>query len=195
MKSITAILALAAIGLSQTLLIEPVSDTYTLPGGGCFGTDVELLLGNKPSSGHPDERTMIIWSLDEYAGYEVQAAALRLNVFFQCPSGSGTATTVHGAMQSWDETWSAGHIQIQNEAAADYFFLGTGWHEIDVTELVQQWLFGEIENNGLVIKVNGIYPWTKCHSRETEDGPVLEMTLVEQSFDCLSWGGIKKALN
>ena len=56
MKFIPMILAAALAAYGESLVLAPSSDSYTIPAGGCYGTEIELLLANKSSSGHPDER-------------------------------------------------------------------------------------------------------------------------------------------
>jgi len=194
MKITGVLLILTAFAFGEIIVLDPVADTYTLPAGGCFGTSNELLLANKSSSGHPDERTMILWDLSAYEGRCVNSATLKVNVFFQCPSGQGTYTQIYAVTESWDESWSGAHASCAASPAVSYHFTGTGWHEIDVTELVSQWLSCELDNCGLVLKVAGVYPYTKFRSRETgANGPLLEVDLEQQALEAVSWAGVKSS--
>lgn len=191
MKFMPMILAAALAAYGENIVLAPSSDSYTIPAGGCHGAESELLLANKSSSGHPDERTMIFWDLSEYSGRTVVSAVIRLNVFFQCGSGSGTDTEFFSAVQYWDESWSGAHVAIESLPSGEYFFLGNGWHEIDASALVQRWLSEEIPNYGVVFRVSGAYPYTKCRSREANNGPELVLQLEENHIEPHTWGGIK----
>lgn len=194
MKTIVILTLAAFAALAETVTLEPSADTYTFPSGGCYGDDIQLLMANKPAAGHPDERTMLQWDLAEYEGRIVLFAEIKLNVFFQCGSGSGTDTNLYAVTETWDETWSGAHASIEAAPSAEYFFLGNGWHEIEVTNLVQRWLSGDVDNNGVSFKVDGTYPYTNCHSRETQYSPVLEITLEENALTPCTWAGIKRSL-
>lgn len=192
MKIIEVLLILTVLAFGETVELDPVEDTYTIPAGGCFGSLNELDIANKSSAGHPDERTMILWDTSEYEDRVVISGTLKINAFFVCPSGEGTYTKIYAVTQSWDESWSGTHASHAADPVVSYHFLGTGWHEVDVTALVSQWLSGGQENFGLVIQVVGVYPYTKFRSRETgSNGPVLEIVLQQQALEAVSWAGVK----
>jgi len=182
--------ALAVMG--ETVTVQPAADTYTIPAGGCFGSENAIMCANKPSAGHPDERMLLLFDLTEYQGREVVSAEVNLDVFFQCGSGSGTNTEFYAAAEEWDESWSGAHVSIEASPSGDYHFIGMTWHQIEIGSLVQRWLDGEIPNYGVVFKVNGTYPWTKCYSRETAYSPFLELELAENAFSTCTWAGIKR---
>ncbi|MCK5131287.1 MAG: DNRLRE domain-containing protein [Candidatus Sabulitectum sp.] len=196
MRTIGVLLIFTALLFGETVSLNAVADTYTLPAGGCFGTSNTLLIANKSASGHPDERTMILWDLSAYQGRSVNSAALKINAFFQCGSGQGTNTKVYAGTQIWDESWSGTHVSCAVDPVAVYHFVGLGWHQIDITGLVSQWLSGGVDNCGLVLKVAGVYPYTKFHSRETgANGPILVLDLEEQNLDAMTWTGVKFSFN
>lgn len=170
---------------------EPQADTYTMPSGGCWGTETHLQIANKPAVGHPDERVMIRWDLEEWSGSDVSSAEVFLNAYFQCPSGQGTYVEVFAVTEDWDESWSGAHAQHGTEVWATHHFDDLGWDSVDITGLVQAWVDGGLENYGLVMVVDGTYPWTKFHSREaSQNRPYLELEL-DLAFDGSTWAGIK----
>ncbi|PIE52026.1 hypothetical protein CSA37_08685 [Candidatus Fermentibacteria bacterium] len=192
MKTSVIILMIAAIAvMAETVTVNPSADTYTIPAGGNFGSQNKIQCANKPAAGHPDERMMFLFDLSAYAGRTVESAVLNLEVFFQCGSGSGTNTQFFAATQSWDESWSGAHVSIESSPSGTYHFSGIKWHQIDVTDLVQRWVDGEIDNYGIVFKVLGTYPWTKCYSRETTHSPFLELTMSGNALSSNTWAGIK----
>ena len=192
MKSIVLSLLITLVAFAETVTLQPTADTYTIPAGGCFGNQNQILCANKSSAGHPDERMMLLWDLSEYSDRELTSAFLNLNVFYQCGSGSGTVTSFFAATEAWDESWSGSHVSIESTQSGGYHFLGYGWCQVGVDALVQRWLSGEISNFGLVFKVNGTYPYTKCYSRETDSSPYLELCFGENAIEANTWAGIKR---
>jgi hypothetical protein len=176
---------------AETVSLDPVADTFTTPSGGCHGTEETLDIANKASAGHPDERTMLVFDLSDYAGRTLISATLNLNAYFQCPSGTGTNTQLFAAEQAWDETWSGTHVSHTSQIWQSYHFLGLGWHHLDVTDLVAEWLSGSFVNHGFVIQVDGVYPYTRFHSRETSNSPYLTLEMEELALGADTWAGIK----
>ena len=192
MKYIAVVLLIiSGAGLSDTFDLVPAADTYTLPSGGCYGALNYMQIANKPASGHPDERAMMLWDLSEHMGATATSATLYINIFFQCPSGAGTYTEFYNATEPWDESWSGAHVQHGSTSWRSYHYSNSGWVGVDVSDLVQAWLDGTIENHGVVLQVAGIYPWTKFHSRETSaNSPYLRLEFP-QALNPDTWGAIK----
>ena len=189
------VVAITGLTAGGTVDLLPSDDTFTKPAGGCNGSLNHLDLANRPSSGHPDERVMILWDLSEYMGATVESATLYTNAFFQCPSGAGTFTKFYHATESWDESWSGAHVQHGTTSWLSHHYSTLGWTGVDVTDLVQEWLGGSIENHGIVLQVSGVYPWTKFHSREVSgNSPYLRLELPE-ALNQGTWGSIKAALD
>lgn len=196
MKLLMMLISVFALSVvAETVTLLPSADTYTIPAGGCFGNQNQILCANKTSAGHPDERMLLLWDLSDYSGREVSSALLNLDVFYQCGSGSGTVTQFFAAVEEWDESWSGTHVSIESTPSGNYHFLGCGWSQIEIDDLVQRWLNGEITNFGIVFKVNGTYPFTKCYSRETTHSPFLELTMTENAFEASTWAGIKRTMS
>jgi hypothetical protein len=193
-KHIALLAVMTALASAETVTLEADMDTYTLPTGGCFGASGELWHANKPAVGHPDERVMVHFDLSGYTESDLESATLHMKVFFQCPSGQGTFSHVLAVTEPWDESWSGTHAACGTTVYQSYHFLGMGWHELDVTALVEDWLDGSLANQGLVLKVIGIYPWTKFRSRETAFAPYLTIEIDEQALESTTWGGIKAGL-
>jgi hypothetical protein len=194
MKALALLLALSAMAVADTYDIDAMMDTYTKPTGGCYGYGNELCLANYSASGHPDERVMIYFDLSGYMGDVLNSATLNVFAFFQCGSGQGTNTQIFAVTQVWDESWAGAHATHDPNVYQTYFFQNLGWHDIDVTSLVSDWLDGSVTNHGLVIKVLGVYPWTKLRSRETTLVPYLTVDIQEQALQQTTWGSLKASL-
>jgi len=188
---VIVLLIIAGVGLSDTFDLVPVADTYTLPSGGCYGDLNNLQIANKPASGHPDERAMMMWDLSEYMGATATSATLYINIYFQCASGAGTFTEFYSATEHWDESWSGAHVQHSLTLWQSFHYSTLGWVGVDVTNLVQTWLDGTIDNHGIVLQVAGVYPWTKFHSRENSSNSPYLRLVFPMALEQDTWGAIK----
>lgn len=192
--TIVLLMMIAGAVVCETFEVQPVADTYTIPGGGNFGSRNYMTIANRPAGGRPDRRAMLLWDLSEYMGGTVTTATLYINIFHQC-GGAGIFTEFYNATQSWDESWSGAHVQHGTTPWQSHHYSGLGWTGVDVTDLVQAWLDGAIANHGVVLRVAGVYPCTRFYSRETAPhghSPYLKLKfplVLEHS----SWGSIKAA--
>jgi hypothetical protein len=152
--------------------IAPSDDMYTDPdhSGSPVG---ELWVANYEPTGNY-QRIMMKFDLNEFSGETINSATLNINRFFGCPSGDPTNVNLYMITQDWMETtWpSDQHIAHGDSIWASYVFSVNGWHEIDITSLVQAWTDGTIENFGLVIQALPYNKFTKCYSKEASSESV-----------------------
>lgn len=157
--------------------IEPQYDMYTDPDHTGSHPVTELWVANyAPMSNH--QRIMIMFDLEPYMGGAIDSAFLNLDRFFGCPHGDPTHTKIYEITEPWDESWPENvHISHGGTEWASYTFSYNGWHEIDITSLVNEWLDGTITNYGLVIQALAGNKWSKFYSREASSSvrPYLEL--------------------
>ncbi|HHE37485.1 MAG TPA: DNRLRE domain-containing protein [Candidatus Cloacimonetes bacterium] len=177
-----AILVISFVSLihADTIVIEPCDDMYTdvehptLP-----PTTTELWVAEFQPAGHY-ERIMVKFDLSQFAGQTIESATLNLNRFMGCPQGGTTSTNFYAITENWDEeTWNPHtHAQYDSYVWASYGFNVNGWHNIDITQIVQSWINGDIENYGLLIKALAGSKFSKFYSKEHSNSnlhPYLEV--------------------
>ncbi len=161
------ILGITSIGNTETITLNPTNNMYT---------DVEHIDPHPPGElwvaeydpAGQYQRIMISFDLSEYEGQTVESAYLHLNRFFGCPSGGITATKFYAITENWNETTWQNNIHIQYDAYvwASYNFGADGWHSIDITGLVNDWLNNKIVNNGLLMRAESGSKWSKFYSKD-----------------------------
>ncbi len=189
-KSILAVMFILMSVLilsADTVVIEPCDDMYTdvehptLP-----PTTTELWVAEFQPAGH-FERIMIKFDLDQFAGQTIDSATLNLNRFMGCPQGGTTSTNYYAITEEWDEdTWNSHtHAQFDSYVWASYGFNVNGWHNIDITQLVQTWIDEDIENYGLLIRAQTGSKFSKFYSKEHSNSnlhPYLEVDYTPVSI-------------
>ena len=159
--------------LADTITIEPCDDMYTdvehptLP-----PTTTQLWVAEFSGAGH-FERIMIQFDLSELENATIEDATLHLYRFFSCPQTGTTATSFYAITEEWnEETWDPHtHIQYDPYVWISHTFSGPGgnygmWFEVDISDLVQEWANGGIENYGFVIRAQAGNKWSKFYSKE-----------------------------
>jgi len=181
-RRIIYVMLIITIGLTpiahlNAQTIEPQYDMYTDPDHTGAHPVTELWVANyAPMSNY--QRIMIMFDLSSYMGGSIDSAFLNIDRFFGCPHGDPTHTKIYGITKSWDESWPENvHISHGTTEWASYTFSSNGWHEIDITPLVNEWLNGTITNYGLVIQALSGNKWSKFYSREASSSvrPYLEL--------------------
>ncbi|MCD6417254.1 DNRLRE domain-containing protein [bacterium] len=172
------VLAIVGIAVAQPITIEPSDDMYSDPDHtGAHPTDELWVANYDPAGNH--QRIMMKFDLDDYIGQEIDSAILNLNRFFGCPSGEPTHTNFYDITATWDESsWPENtHISHGTAVWANYVFNANGWHRIDITPLVQEWLDGTTPNYGFVIEAIPGNKFSKFYSKEAASGvrPYLEL--------------------
>ncbi len=181
------IIAFVSFIHADTIVITPCDDMYTdvehptLP-----PTTTELWVAEFQPAGHY-ERIMIKFDLDQLAGQTIESATLNLNRFMGCPQGGTTSTCFYAITEDWDEaTWNSHtHAQYNSYVWASYGFNVNGWHNIDITQLIQAWIDEDIENYGLLIRAQTGSKFSKFYSKEHSNStlhPYLEVDYIPVSI-------------
>ncbi len=140
------------------LVLEPSQDSYTQSVGfrTNFGSAPDLFLGHGVYWGLGHLRIYAQFGLAGIEGSIVRAE-LRLYQYETGEAAGGLPCELHRVLTSWGEstiTWqtqpSYDPLSYDREPVGDIFH--TGWIAWDATALVRQWLDGEHENRGLVLK-------------------------------------------
>lgn len=186
---LTIILGMIAIRLdADSINLFPTDDMYTdvehttLP-----PTITELWVAEFAPAGH-FERIMIKFDLSELEDQIINSAILHLNRFMGCPMGGTTNVNFYAISEDWDETsWDPHtHAQYNDYIWSSYGFNYDGWHEIDITELVQNWNEETIENYGLLMRAETGSKWSKFYSKDHSDEylhPYLEIDYTPVNAD------------
>ncbi|MEA2096733.1 MAG: DNRLRE domain-containing protein [Candidatus Cloacimonadota bacterium] len=185
-----SILFIVAVSLihADTIVITPCDDMYTdvehptLP-----PVTTELWVAEFEPAGH-FERIMIKFDLEQLSGQTIESATINLNRFLGCPQGGTTSTNFYVITESWDEeTWNPHtHAQYDSYVWAFYGFNVNGWHNIDITQLVQTWIDNGLENYGLLIKAQAGSKFSKFYSKEHSNSnlhPYLEVYYTPVNID------------
>ncbi|MEA1971997.1 MAG: DNRLRE domain-containing protein, partial [Candidatus Cloacimonadota bacterium] len=134
------------------------------------------------------ERIMIKFDLEQLSGQTIESATLNLNRFLGCPQGGTTSTNYYAITENWDEEiWNPHtHAQYDSYVWASYGFNVNGWHNIDITQLVQTWIDNGLENYGLLIRAQTGSKFSKFYSKEHSNSnlhPYLEVNYTPVSID------------
>ncbi len=173
---------LALHARADTIALPPTDDMYTDPEHPeTPPEETELWVANYSGGcGTHRERTMIRFDISDVQD-TVNDAVLHIYRCWRCPGDYYTDTHFRAITQDWDEeTWPyTEHVPHEDTPRVQYTFgPDLGWYTINITDLVQAWVDGEIENYGLVIRA---YSGEKCsrfrskeHSNPAEH-PYLEV--------------------
>ena len=187
-----AILLLASSAYAVTLY--PTEDTYTPDdiGGSSHGGETQLLCANSSGcSGNNYDRSMVLFDLSSYMGQTVTTATFNIYQFY---GGCGVCNAdFFHATESWDESYSGGHISHNSTAWANKVFsTSTGWFDVDVTDLLQAWLDGDMPNYGFVMHARNGSKYGKFYSNDNASNkPYLELGTT--GIESKSLGAIKAA--
>lgn len=155
--------------VAETLTLAPSDDMYSDPEHpGPHAAD-ELWVANYAGSGH-FQRIMVKFDLGGIEGPTIQSAMLHLYRYFVCPMDPYTVTDLYAITQNWDEdTWPEDqHVPHGTHIWAAFAFGpdNPAWYDVDITDLVQAWVDGELDNYGLVIQARNGQKWSKFYSKE-----------------------------
>ncbi len=166
--------------------IYPSDDMYTDPEFGGSNPAEQIWVANFPAASNY-QRLMMRFDLEAYMGRTVDTAVLHMYRFFGCPSGGVTGTIMYDISVDWDEdTWpETVHINHGDTEYGYYNFSVNGWHEMDVTDMIQAWLDGDIVNYGFVLGATPGSKFSKFYSKEANQSyrPYLELTTITDIED------------
>ena len=187
------IMRLTVFANADTIYLEPCDDMYTDVEHPTTPPTTDQLWVAEFTGANHFERIMIQFDLSELENATIEDATLHLYRFFSCPMSGTTATNFYAIIQEWsEETWNPHtHIQYNPYIWTSFTFSGTGgnygiWFEADITDLVQAWVNGLIENHGFVIRAETGYKWSKFYSKEYSNPnlhPYLEVTYTASAID------------
>ena len=176
MKKIYITIAVLFLGFTllnaQTITVYPSDDMTTNSGSSSmFPSDEELWIANLAGMQN-FHQTLIKFDLTPYIGQTITSAKINLYQFSHAPDGTPTPSKLYAITENWDETtWSTSSNVTHGttEYTAPNFTSTLGWYEIDITNLVNEWLNANIENNGLVIIGNSGTKFAKLYSKDATD--------------------------
>lgn len=181
--------------MAGTVVVNPIADMTTTPTGAAT-TTAYVEICHRPAHGHPDTRGAIVFDLSGHTGWTAESAILNLDVFYQSGCGLPTSFNTWAATEEWDETWSGTHLLQGTDNWGMFTFSGTGWYQLDITDLVNAWLSGSITNYGLVFQAvdsnQAEHRFYSNNAVDPEVRPFLSITFPE-SFDQMTWTGIKSS--
>lgn len=183
---IIAFILITGIITTQAQTIVAHSDDMTTYQNGCAAGDPaidKLWLANFSNAGCFDN-ILMKFDLSAYSGETVSNVKLKLYHNWHNPHNSPTPSKIYAINETWNEdTWN--HLNNVSHLTTIYaeptFTSQLGWVEIDITDLVNDWLSGSIANEGLVIIPNTGSKLASFHSKEYSDTtlhPYLEFDIT-----------------
>ncbi len=129
-----------------------------------------------------EERSLLQYDLSAYAGYTVNSATLYMYRYYKYSSGTLSAD-VHRVTVPWLEgeaTWNSAKTGVTwSQAGGDYdptviannvlpSTTINAWFSWDITDLVQDWVDGTYDNEGLLVKQTSFagYTYSAFYSKE-----------------------------
>ncbi len=190
------VLAFLWAGTSTAVDIPVTSDMTTTTTSPAATTSGYIEICFRPAHQHPDTRGSLQFDLADYAGWTAESAIINIDVFYM--SGCGLPTTFHtyAATEEWDESWTGNHLTHGTTDWGTFTINELQWYQFDVTDLVNSWLSGSLENNGLVFEsVNNNQAEHRFYSNNASVPsvrPFLTLTFP-QALQNTTWAGIKSA--
>lgn len=156
--------------------LQPTDDMYidtltTVP-----HSPDELMVANDPGEPHINQ-ILMKFDLSPYMGQQIDEAILHLNRFYGCSHGN-TVANFYEITEDWDEdTWPEDtYINHDHNSWCRFTFSTMGWNDIYLTDMIQLWLDGYMENRGMVIEGESGTKLSKIYSKEAPDfNPYLEI--------------------
>ncbi len=178
-------LIIGTTAVNAQTTVAPTDDMTTYQNGCAAGDPAfdKLWLVNFSNAGCFGN-VLMKFDLSAYAGQTVSNVKLKLYHNWHNPHNSPTPTKIYAINETWDEdTWN--HLNNVSHLTTIYatptFTSQLGWVEIDITNLVNDWLSGAVVNEGLVIIPNSGSKLASFHSKEFSDAtlhPYLEFDIT-----------------
>jgi len=169
--------------------LEPSDDLYTDPDDGSGHShpveQTSLWTADYDGAGH-HQRIMLKWDLSEIESESVDSAFINLYRYFRCPGDYYTECDLYTITEDWtEESWDE-YVHISH-SSSPFLFYNFGpaldWFRIDITDVVNQWLDGSINNYGIVIQARYGEKWSKFYSKEGTSPPYLELYVPSNPND------------
>jgi len=170
--------------------LEPSDDMYTDPdvgSGHSHPIDLYGLWTADFSGANHHERAMIKWDLSAYEGQSIDSAFLNIYRYMRCPNDYYTYCDLYVITEDWDEdTWDEyTHISHESSFFNSYNFgPALGWFRVEISDVVDQWLAGSLENYGIVLQARSGQKWSKFYSKEGTYPPYLEVYGLSSVNQC-----------
>jgi len=155
---------------AEEMTVYPTDDMYV----DCLttGTHPETQIYLCRATTMEDER--IMFNFDVSRVVTLESAIFNFHRYFSCPSGGGlTMAKIYPITEEWDEaTWDCHTFPAYDESTEiSVYFDGPSytqdtWYAINITIMVEQWVYGMIPNYGFVIIADMGEPHSKFDSSE-----------------------------
>ena len=184
--------------INAQLSIYPSGDMTTNDGSSSmFPSSDQLWIANW-SAMQNFHQILIKFDLSEYTGGQAISGKLNMYQFFHAPDGSPTPSKVYAITEEWDEnSWPSttciAHGDI--EYATPEFTSELGWYEIDITNLLNDWLSGSVTNYGLVIIADSQTKFAEFYSNDATNTETRPFLSVDGFVSVLEKGIIANDLN
>lgn len=201
-RVLVAAAILAGPAASEVVVFQPDgalgkdSYTYEVQAGANYG-DADTLECGFIGGG---QRAVFIefTELDDPQYEDVTVSSAYLSLYIRQTSATGQIEL--GAVTTfWDELIIAWDNMppVVWERAVDTP-VGSGWVNWDVTDIVQAWVDGTLDQHGFSIWDTGILPWFSAVSSDDAANPdwrpQLVMSYTQTDFDQDTWGGLKTGI-
>jgi hypothetical protein len=177
-KMFSGMCVLILLGVAHALVAERVSltltdDTYTDLTGWTNYTENYLYSGDWLEGGHHELRSMLKFDLVELEDADIVSAVLHIRRVSSCGQAYSSYVDAYGITEAWEEeswNWKAAiaHDDIVWGSAS---MVGYVWVDIDITDLVSDWVTGVKENHGVVLIAPFGEHWSKYVSKDNLDYP------------------------
>ena len=173
------VLLAATFCLADTYNENPEKDTWIYPGSGPYGSSIELRINRPPYLQWP----LLAWDITDVMDGTIDSATF----YVYCYEGQtgGLTGNIYQITEDWDEytTVAPGPSYDDTEIwASGEAGMPAGWKEFDLTDLVQEWADGTLDNYGILCQGEGSTAYyQRWYSREAPSNqPYLEIdyTLV-----------------
>jgi len=192
-KTVFAFIFMISLTTQAQIIVAPTDDMTTYQNGCAAGDpSIDKLWLANFSNADCYDNILIKFDLSDYAGETLSNVKLKLYHNWHNPHNSPTPSKIYAINETWDEdTWN--HLDnvshLNTIYATPTFTSQLGWVEIDITNLVNDWLSGAVVNEGLVIIPNTGSKLATFHSKEYSDTalhPYLEFEITTGIKDEIS---------
>lgn len=179
---------------AQNIQMPPCDDMYT-DCSAAVHLEGDLFLNCEAPA--EEEQILIKFDFSGMQGIQIDTASLNLHRYFSCGGGGGTTTAmIYLVNEDWNEDDWDPHTFVQYDVNSGFAYAFSGpagtqntWFEVDITDFVNLWLYGNQPNYGLVIIADPGQRHSKFQSKEAADPdyhPYLSVSLPVTAEDVIS---------